>query len=115
MPATVRYNLLRLMMVVVVGAVCYVLGARGLALIMLAFFISLPLSFLLLARWRKEMIDEFASGKAQRINPVRAVNERIDSAERSEDAILDQLAESDAANAKREDAPPTGEGTPGSR
>src|SRR6478609_2286479 len=103
MPATIRYNTFRLLMVLVVGAVCYVLGARGLLLIMLAFFISLPLSFVLLARWRRAMIDEFASGKARelkpvrvvgdqahKLNPVRAVSDRIDAANQAEDEALDQ-------------------------
>ncbi len=80
-------------MVLVVGAVCFLLGARGLLLIMLAFFISLPLSFVLLARWRKQMIDEFASGKADKVNParaVRAINDRIESNKAAEDAIVDR-------------------------
>ena len=93
MKATVLYNTLRLLMVLVVGAVCYLLGARGLLLIMLAFFISLPLSFVLLARWRRAMIDEFASGKADKINParaVRAINDKIETNKANEDAIVDR-------------------------
>ena len=89
MPATIRYNTLRLLMVLVVGGVCYIAGARGVVLLMLAFFISLPLSFVLLARWRTAMIDEFASGQAKKLNPVRAVSDRIDRANEAEDAIVD--------------------------
>lgn len=96
MPATIRYNTLRFVMVLVTGAVCYLLGARGLLLIILAFFISLPLSFVLLARWRRAMIDEFASGKADKVNParaIRAINDKIESNKVAEDAIVDQELE----------------------
>ena len=96
MPATIRYNTLRLAMVLVVGAVCYVLGARGLTLVLLALLISMPLSFVLLARWRKAMIDEFAAGKAGRLNPIRAVGDRIDAANQAEDDAVDRASESDA-------------------
>lgn len=85
MPATIRYNTLRLAMVLVVGAVCYVLGARGLVLLVLALVISMPLSFVLLARWRHGMIEEIAA----RRNPVRALNDRIEAAKRAEDDAVD--------------------------
>lgn len=98
MPATIRYNTFRLLMVIVIGAIAYVLGARGLVLIIIAFAVSLPLSFVLLARWRRAMIDEFASGKGQRLNLARVVNERIDAANDAEDEILDRSAEEPGQN-----------------
>jgi hypothetical protein len=89
MPATVRYNTLRLALLIVVGVVCYLAGARGAVLLMLALLISLPLSFVLLKRWRLAMIDEIASGKARKLNPVRAINQRIEAGNDAEDAALD--------------------------
>jgi len=98
MPATVRYNTFRLLLLLVVGAVCYIAGARGAVLLALALIISLPLSFVLLKRWRLGMIDEIASGKASRFNPVSAVSNRIDAANRAEDAALDAAAQRRAAD-----------------
>ena len=88
-PATIRYNTFRLAMVIVVGAVCYVFGARGLLCIVLALVISMPLSYVLLARWRRAMIDELAADGGRRFNIARRVSERIDAANDAEDAILD--------------------------
>ena len=113
MPATVRYNTLRLLMVLVVGAVCYLLGARGALLVLLALLISMPLSFVLLARWRRAMIDEFAEGRAGKANParaVRALNNRIESSKSAEDAAVDaRMAEPDDPAEQRageQDGPP---------
>jgi hypothetical protein len=89
MHATLIYNVLRLTMILVVGAVCYVAGARGITLVLLAFIISLPLSFVLLARFRRAMIDEIAAKAAGRKSPARAISDRIDAGASAEDAILD--------------------------
>lgn len=97
MPATIRYNTLRLALLLIVGAICFVFGARGPLLVLLAFVISMPLSYVLLARWRRGMIEEFAQGRADKVNParaVRAVNARIESAKDAEDAAID-AAEAD--------------------
>lgn len=94
MPATIRYNTLRLAMVIIVGAVLYVIGVRGAVLLFLAVVISMPLSYFLLARWRIAMIEEFAAGKARRFNPMRAVSGKIDAANRAEDDAIDAAQDS---------------------
>lgn len=100
MHATIRYNTLRLAMVIIVGAACYLLGARGLVLVILALVVSMPLSYFMLARWRLAMIEEIASKDVGKLNPVRAVNQRIDAANQAEDGLLD---EAEAVRAERRD------------
>ena len=39
------------------------------------------------------MIDEFAAGKAQKLNPVLAMSDRIDAANQAEDEALDRAEE----------------------
>jgi len=95
--ATLRYNTFRLAMVIVVGAICYVFGARGLLCFALALVISMPLSYVLLGRWRRAMIDELADrGRrvdVQRFNVVRRVEARIEAANDAEDAAIDAAAD----------------------
>jgi hypothetical protein len=102
MHATVRYNTLRLAMVILVGGVCYLAGARGIVLVALALIISLPLSFILLARWRHAMIEEIAAGRMG--GPARRLSARLDAGAAAEDAALD------AEQAAQQDASPPAQG-----
>ncbi len=81
--AVVRHPLLsyfvaRTVLLLAAGLICYVLGARGILLLVLAFLISGLLSFLLLGRQRDGMAGVFSGY-------FRRINDRIDSAAKAED------------------------------
>ena len=84
------YSVERLAVLVVAFAICYVLGARGIFLILLAFIISAVASYILFAGQR-DMVGQRMGGYFSRMN------QRIEAATHSEDAYVDSLvAESNA-------------------
>jgi hypothetical protein len=72
------YTLLRIAMLVVVGAVLYVVGVRGVWLILFAFLVSGVLSAFVLRRPREGAVLGFTS-------VYRGINDRIDASTRAED------------------------------
>ncbi len=86
-PAYVGHPLLgyftaRIVLLFAAGAGCYLLGARGILLLVLAFLISGLLSFLLLGRQRDGMAGVFHGY-------FRRINDRIDRSAKAEDDIVD--------------------------
>ena len=78
----VVYTALRLGLLLVAAALCYVLGARGILLILLAFLISAILSFVLLVPQRDAV--------GQRTGAYfRRLNDRIEESKRAEDDVVD--------------------------
>jgi hypothetical protein len=73
------YTLLRIAMLVVVGAVLYVVGVRGVWLILFAFLVSGVLSAFVLRTPREGAVIGFTS-------VYRGINDRIDASTRAEDA-----------------------------
>ncbi len=78
MLAFIRYSTLRLAVLLVVGAVCYLVGLRGFMLLLVALIVSGVLSLFVLDRQR-EALGESVGGVLSRINA------RIDANTRSED------------------------------
>ena len=78
----VVYSLLRVAMLVAVGAVLYLLQARGVWLILFAFLISGVLSAFLLKSPREGAVLGFRSA-------YKGINARIDDSTRAEDAAAD--------------------------
>ncbi len=78
MLAFIRYSTLRLAVLLVVGAVCYLVGLRGFGLLLVALIGSGVASLFLLDRQR-EALGESVGGVLGRINA------RIDANTRSED------------------------------
>jgi len=72
------YTGLRLAILVAVGAVLYLLGARGLLLLVFAFLISGLIAMVALRRPREGAVQGITTS-------VRKVNDRIDAASRAED------------------------------
>lgn|GEM_PF-2049155 len=85
------YTTLRIVVLVVVAGVLYLLGARGLILILLAFMLSAVASYILLASQR-DVVGSRMGGFFGRMN------ERIEESKRSEDAFI----EYEAAQVKEE-------------
>lgn len=81
----VVYTALRFGLLLIAAAICYVLGARGILLILLAFLISAIASFVLLVPQRDAV--------GQRTGAYfRRLNDRIEESKRAEDDIVDQAA-----------------------
>lgn len=87
MLAFIRYSTLRLAVLLVVGAVCYLLGLRGFGLLLVALIVSGIVSLFVLDRQR-EALGESVGGVFSRINA------RIDANTRSED-VEDEPASDD--------------------
>ena len=86
----VVYTALRLGLLLIAALICYVLGARGILLILLAFLISAIASFALLMPQRDAV--------GQRTGAYfRRLNDRIEESKRAEDDIVDQAAADQAA------------------
>jgi hypothetical protein len=77
------YSALRLVLLLGVGGLLYLTGARGLLLIVLAFVVSGALSLVWLDRPRSQMSE--GVGRA-----LGRVNERIDQAASAEDVDVDE-------------------------
>lgn len=97
LPALVIYTAKRLLVLGLVLAVCYLLGLRGLWLIVVALLGSGAISLLLLNKDR-DRVSVAVFDWSKRLNA------RMNSAAQKEDAILDALylAEQNEANAKRD-------------
>lgn len=80
------YSALRLGLLLVAGAICYLLGARGILLILLAFLISAIASFILLVSPRDEVGRRTGAY-------FRRLNQRIEDSKSAEDDLVDQAAE----------------------
>lgn len=88
------YSALRLGLLLVAGAICYLLGARGILLILLAFLISAIASFILLVSPRDEVGRRTGAY-------FRRLNQRIEDSKTAEDDLVDQAAEGEL----RKDSP----------
>lgn len=80
------YTGLRIALLLAVGGLLYLVGARGILLLVLAFVISGALSLVWLDRPRAQMSE--GVGRA-----IGRVNDRIDEAAAAEDAPLEQDAD----------------------
>lgn len=87
--AFVSYTLLRFLLLAVVGGVLYLVGARGILLLVGAFLLSGLLSLVLLDRQRSET----AAGLDR---AVTRVNKRIDDAAAAEDSAQDATGDQSA-------------------
>lgn len=85
MLAFLRYSTLRFVVLLVVGAACYLAGLRGLPLLLVAFIGSGALSLFVLNRQR-DALGESVGGLLGHINA------RIDASARAEDVDDDQAA-----------------------
>ena len=83
------YTLARIGLLLAVGVGCYLLGARSILLIVLAFVLSGLLSYVLLDRSRSQAGMRVGSYFAR-------LNSRIDSSAKAEDDLVDQAAMADA-------------------
>lgn len=94
------YTTLRLGLLVVAGGLSYLLGARGILLILLAFVISGLASFVLLVPQRDRVGQSMGSY-------FRRLDAKIEESKRSEDDIVDEYRASQAAtSAESEPARP---------
>lgn len=84
-----RYTLARLAILAVVAGVLYVLGARGLLLLVFAFLVSGLIAMVALNRTREGAAYGITSA-------IRSANAKIDAGSRAEDAALDAAAASPA-------------------
>jgi hypothetical protein len=82
----VVYTTLRFGLLVVAGAVCYLLGARGIVLILGAFIASAIVSFIVLAPQRDAVGQHTGSY-------FRRLNDRIEASKSAEDELVDEYAE----------------------
>jgi hypothetical protein len=96
-----RYTLARLAILAAVAAVLYVLGARGLLLLVFAFLLSGLIAMVALKNTREGAAYGITSA-------IRSANAKIDAGSRAEDAALDAAAASAAASSA---APPSGQAT----
>jgi len=80
------YTALRIIVLLVVAGVLYLLGARGLILILLAFLLSAVASYILLASMRDEVGSRMGGFFGR-------LNERIEESKRSEDEFIEYEAE----------------------
>ncbi len=96
----VVYTLLRLAMLAAVGAVLYLVGLRGVWLLLFAFLVSGVASAFVLTRPREGAVLGITSA-------VKGVNARIDATARAEDDDLDDLDELPAAPPDAEPPPPS--------
>lgn len=80
------YTLLRFGLLLVAGAVCYLLGARDILLIVLAFFISAIVSFIVLAPQR-DLVGQRTGSY------FRRMNDRIEASKTAEDDLVDSMAD----------------------
>jgi predicted permease len=55
LPPLLTYTALRVVLMIVVGAFCYLVGLRSWALVVIALLASLPMSYLLLRRQREAL------------------------------------------------------------
>lgn len=90
------YTLLRFGLLLVAGAVCYLLGARDILLIVLAFFISAIVSFIVLAPQR-DLVGQRTGSY------FRRMNDRIEASKTAEDDLVDSAAEFDERPANADD------------
>ncbi|MFA7267373.1 MAG: DUF4229 domain-containing protein [Candidatus Nanopelagicales bacterium] len=91
------YTLLRFGLLLVAGAVCYLLGARDILLIVLAFFISAIVSFIVLAPQR-DLVGQRTGSY------FRRMNDRIEASKTAEDDLIDSAADFDERPANADDA-----------
>ena len=74
----IRYSLLRLVLLMATGALCYLLGLRGVYLLLVAFLVSGVLSLFMLDRQRDVL--------GQKVGGIfSGINKRIDASARAED------------------------------
>lgn len=85
----VIYSALRFGLLVVAGGICYLLGARGILLILLAFFISAIASFAFLVPQRERVGQRTGSY-------FRRLNDKIEASKTAEDDLIEQSASNDA-------------------
>lgn len=76
--AFIRYTTLRLAMLILVGAIAYLIGLRGLTLAVVAFLASGLISFFVLDRQRDQMGESIGGF-------FKSINARIDADTRKED------------------------------
>mgnify|MGYP003415036807 FL=1 len=93
------YTGLRLLLLLAVGGLLYLTGARGLLLLVLAFLVSGALSLVWLDRPRSSMSQGFG-------RVVGKVNDRIDAAAAAEDDVAQTTAEEDSEQQAESDAEP---------
>ncbi len=86
MLAFIRYTTLRLAMLIAVGALCYLIGMRGIFLAAVAFLVSGILSFFVLDRQRDALGASVGS-------VISGINARIDANTRSEDDDPEEATE----------------------
>lgn len=84
----VIYSALRFGLLVVAGGICYLLGARGILLILLAFFISAIASFVFLIPQRERVGQRTGSY-------FRRLNDKIEASKVAEDDLVEQSAGDD--------------------
>ncbi len=82
----VVYTALRFGLLVLAAVICYLLGARGLLLVLLAFLISGIVSFIVLAPQRGAVGQRTGSY-------FRRLNERIEASKSAEDDLVDEQAQ----------------------
>lgn len=87
--AFVVYTLLRILLLVAVGGLLYLLGARGLVLIILAFLVSGALSLV----WLDKPRSQASQGLGRAIGKI---NDKIDAAAAKEDEPRTEDVEPDA-------------------
>jgi hypothetical protein len=92
MSPVVRYSLLRLLVLIVVGALLFASGARDFTLLVLAFVLSGIVSLVLLRRPRGEVAEGLADRiehRGPRQGLMGRISARIEAANRAEDESLD--------------------------
>ncbi len=82
----VVYTALRFGLLVLAAVICYLLGARGLLLVLLAFLISGIISFIVLAPQRGAVGERTGSY-------FRRLNDRIEASKSAEDDLVDEEAQ----------------------
>jgi hypothetical protein len=90
----VRYSLLRLTLLAAVLGVLFLLGARGLLLVLLAVVISAALSYVLLAGPREAFVQrmiERSEARARRVDPDADAEDTADEARRRTERGGEQL------------------------
>lgn len=94
------YTGLRIVLLLVTGIVCYVLGARGIGLIILAFLISGLVSFIVLVPQR-DRVGTRVGGYFRRLN------DRIEESKRSEDDLVDDFHQARTVDLSDDEQSPT--------
>lgn len=111
MSPVLRYSLLRLLVLVVVGAILFVSGARDFTLLVLAIVLSGIVSLVVLRKPRGEVAERLAhriESRGPRQGLMGRLQARIDAANRAED---EAVARSEREAETREDdqeRPPAG-------